>query len=95
MKTMYLTRPWMSVVAVIGLVFVMYYFIKTPPVPLESIPEVENADTICLKRLLLASIEAAKRGGDMVKKVKNGDHLDVSGCFFSFHKKKKKLYLGA
>ena len=42
------------------------------------IGQATNTEKVSLVNLLVASVEAAKRGGDMVKKVKEGKNLEVS-----------------
>lgn len=44
-----------------------------------------NINTVSLKKLLVAAIQAAERGGDQVKKIKEEHNLQVREVASSFH----------
>lgn len=70
-----LSKSWVALIGMFILLFVVYYVLR--PLPGEVKSSDFDQDTIDLKRLLLASIEAARRGGEMVKKVKSGKDMKV------------------
>ena len=61
-------------VSVCGLILL---YMRGMFVPSSIFASTEKHKMICLKELLVASIEAAERGGKMVRDVKEGKNLEV------------------